>query len=333
MSETMERLSSQNLDKHISRAFKFARKNCKYDNGFVNGVSFPPMEDGKADGLRLVLRALYTMGYFAEDCEGIDIVDICRSIGLHVSYNPYDIYKRHGIVCLRDASLLEDGDSSQDVTYIYYSLGGRDMNSITKFDLGSPARVSIHQQPYKNVIADEWKGRLKFVCFIYADREAKAKRFKGKPIYSAKPKSLAYMRELPKRSADIIHSIPKGARINVYGFTTSSSGSTWYYVEHDGFWGWTFAESLKHKRYALPEQKFKAWTPDNDLPCYVGAGDGFDKMANHQSAKNGEKFRIINIVRGNDDELWANVKDKDKLCYFVKAEYLKELGMRKEMVK
>ena len=265
---------------------------------------------------------MYTLGCLQEDDESL--IDVLENAGLWRSEDPFDIFKRHGIVLLRRSDLPED---SPRIDYVFYSLGGDDYGSISKYDIGMPARLKTHKQPYVGVAADEWRGKLSFVCMYFAPKTLSDKRLLGHYLMKGAAEKTLYMRNCVGMSEEIIHSITKGScGIKIYAVVTTSKKNAWCYVEHHGFYGWVYRENVKCKKLHISPQFFRAASPTRRLERRMGAGRQFAEFDKLPPANNGEKFRIINILRDDDGEKWANVKDKHGFCYFVQRKYLKEMG-------
>lgn len=323
--EEKEVISEQMLDSHIASAFTFARKNhCEFKQASVKDIfkSYPPLEDGTANGFSLIARAMYTLGCLQKGDESL--IDVLENAGLWRSDDPFDIFKRHGIVLLRRSDAPED---SPRIDYAFYSLGGDDYESITKYDIGMPVRLKTHRQPYKGVAADEWCGKLSFVCMYFAPKSLSDKRLLGPFLRKGTAKKTLYMRNCIGRNEEIVHSVRKGSTgIKIYAVVTTSLKNSWCYVEHRGFYGWVYRDNIKYKKLHISPQFFRAASPARRLERRMGAGRQFAEFDKLPPAYNGEKFRIINILRDDDGEKWANVKDKRGLCYFVQRKYLKEMG-------
>lgn len=320
------KLNEQNLDAHIADAYIYAKKHFKkfVPSTVRNGkMTSAPIEDGTVDRFSLVVRALYTMGYLPEDYDG-DLVNLLEYLGFERTEDTSAIFKGHGIVCLKRSDAPADYDG---VDYIYYSLGGEDICSIDKYDIGTPLRLTCHKQPYKLVDADEWRGKLSFVCLYYVPKSVTDKRLRGRTLFRCTTKRKISMKSEPGRYAPIMHTIGKGvSRLRIYAFVTTGYNISWCYAEHNGFFGWIYRDYLKCRRLYISPQEFRASSPDGKLERMMGPGRQYKFVEGLSPARNGEKFRVITVMRGDDGILWANVKDKRDLCYFVQRRYLKEMG-------
>lgn len=141
------------LDAAVDEAYEYAHLYCHYaptDNSFPAGV------DGKMDCTGLMLRALYNLGLIDRpyNCDQIDA--LMGRLGFVKTEDFEDIYRYHCFAQWVQPQWV----GSEHVHHTYYSLGGNG-HTISKYDLGSEWRIRA-EQPFNNVPADEWDGRLVF---------------------------------------------------------------------------------------------------------------------------------------------------------------------------
>lgn len=311
-------MNQKNLDEHIRQAYEYAKTNCHY----APCVTYPPMEDGTADCAGLALRALYTMGYLDEGIHNINMVpSLCKAAGMKLSTNIEDVWKYHGVVCFQKDYL----SGTPNVSHVYYSLGGPNVNCISKYDLGSNDRIHS-SQPFKNVPVDEWVD-MHFLMFYYVDNPEPEKfvnKFTGEVLFEAKVRSkYCTARELGRKSSKLLYKIPFGTTVPVYAAVSTTREVRWYYVRYQGKYGWVIKSAFEPSDFKIPKEEVTVTgTPDDSLACRIGAGTEYPLFMPQQSVKNGTKFRVVNHLTAADGSKWCNVY-KNKYVYFVSAFYLK----------
>lgn len=146
-------ITQEMLDNVVREAYEYAHENCYYA---PTDQSFPVGYDRKMDCTGLMLRALTTIGLVHEplNCDQIDAM--MSRIGFVKSEDIEDIYRYHGFVQWVQPQWV----GSNHVHHTYYSLGGNGQ-TISKYDTGSDWRIQ-QVQPFMNVPADEWNGKLVF---------------------------------------------------------------------------------------------------------------------------------------------------------------------------
>lgn len=150
-------ITQKALDSAVKSAYEFAHAHCKYG---PSDRCFPPMEDGIADCVGLILRALYTLGTNTCKRNINQALELCEISGLKKSVDFNDVAKYHCIV------FMCHKNDPNNVYHVYYSLGGKSVASISKYDLGSDERIRTIQ-PYNNVPANQWTDKYNFMCLYH----------------------------------------------------------------------------------------------------------------------------------------------------------------------
>ena len=150
-------ITKKSLDAAIKSAYEYAHAHCNYG---PTDRCFPPMEDGLADCVGLVLRAFYTLGTNTCKRNINQALELCEISGLKKSTNFNDVAKYHCIV------FMCPKNDPKNVSHVYYSLGGKSVASISKYDLGSNERIRS-TQPFNNVPANQWTDKYNFMCLYH----------------------------------------------------------------------------------------------------------------------------------------------------------------------
>lgn len=298
------KMSTENLDRHIRAAYRYAHANCTYG---PTDRCFPPMEDEAADCVGLALRALYTMGYVDGPKNINEILDVCKSAGLVKSLNPADAVRHHGIVCMQENHVV----GTANVSHVFYSLGGTGENDISKYDLGSNDRIRAGQ-PFEHVALNEWKDHS-FLCVFYPSPE-RAKRA-AVPDYEADTASAgtilkdAGLYEGPGTSWKKLRVLKAGADV-VYGLrVTNDKGQDWRYVRYGRLSGYVYYSAV------VPKEKFRAYeakigyASDGFAALRVGAGVDCYKIA---ELKSGTAVVVDGSATAGDGSAWLHVRTKAK---------------------
>lgn len=154
---TLTGITQKSLDSAIKSAYEYAHTHCKYG---PSDRCFPPMEDGLADCVALILRAFYTLGTNTCKRNINQALDLCELSGLTKSLDFNDVARYHCIV------FMCPKNDPKNVSHVYYSLGGKSVASISKYDLGSDERIRS-TQPFKNVPANQWQDKYNFMCLYH----------------------------------------------------------------------------------------------------------------------------------------------------------------------
>ena len=304
-----KKITTKSLDDAIKSAYEYAHAFCHYA---PTDMFFPPMEDGKADCVGLALRALYTLGYNHSKHNINEIGTLCERAGLVRSEKIEDVAKHHGIVLM-----CPKGDK-KNVAHVYYSLGGVSIQNISKYDLGSEERIKS-EQPFDHVLANEWPGKREFLCIYYVKDTAK---FTGDPLFTATTKKNVVIRELAGKGNAAVCEIKKGETVKVYAAVNTTRLNRWFYVSHNGRFGFCYSGSLSYKKYKIPKDtRIVCGTPDNSLTCRVGAGVEYPVFGLLPAVKNGTLLRIVNRLAAADGSKWCNVF-KNNLVFFVAEAWL-----------
>lgn len=307
-------MTVDNFTYHVRKAYEFAHQNCHY----APCLAMPPMFDGCADCVGLAFRALYTMGYMTEPANINMIGKLCEASGMVMSKDENDIWRHTGVVCYQDNHLV----GTPNVSHVYVTLGGKNLNDITKYDLGSGTRIKS-LQPYENVKANEWPGKRKFMVMFYVKPDVSLPEFEGRELFVSKTKRIVNLRSGAGKDNTLLMKIPKGVDLPVYGVVSTTGPNIWFYTSYNGIKGWVYRNNLS---YAAKPLKFKKYVvdgvPDNCLACRTGAGVNYPLFKNHPYAQNGDAYNVFAKLVAKDGSEWFNVKGT-KYYYFVSAMWLR----------
>ncbi len=304
-----EKMTVENLDANIKRAYEYAHTNCHY----APCLGYPPMENGCSDCAGLGSRALYTMGYL-DHAANIDMIGVlCEKAGMKKSTDANDVWKHHSVVCMQDKHLA----GTVHVSHVYYSLGGKSLEDINKYDLGSNQRIQA-QQPFRNVAVNEWSDKRNFLCCYYLPDE----KLPDEPKFVTECETLGIVvKEAgiyagPGTAWRKLGTAKVGNTIVLRGIVLNPSGNLWRAVRYGNTEGYIFATAVTQKNFAEHDAFVRG--TDGTLSVRVGAGGGCRKIAD---LKEGSKVRVIGKAKAADGKVWYNVKTK-KLYGFVSGDYL-----------
>lgn len=296
------KMTQANLDEHIKKAYEYAHMHCHY----APCMTYPPMGDGCADCSGLAFRALYAMGYLTAKTFNIDdIPGFCENAGLRKSTDINDAWRHHGVVCMQDKNNI----GTQHVNHVYYSLGGSDVNSIAKYDLGSDRRIHS-EQPYINVPVNEWAQERVFLCVLFLPddepkKQADTPPFTVESLSYGKATKSAGVYAGPGTAWRKIGSVKPGDEVLSGGVVTNAQGHLWRAIQiiSTGMHGYVGSSAVKIVNFATYGGAIKS--ADGFLSLRVGAGAGCSKIAD---IPNGEAVRIDGSATANDGSKWLHVK-------------------------
>lgn len=301
----------KDLDNSIKNAYEYAHKNCHY----APCVTYPPMEDGCADCSGLVFRAMYTLGINKRARNINETIQLCELAALKQSTNINDVWRIGGVVLMRPK-----GDRN-NVSHVYYSLGGDGINNICKYDLGSQQRIDS-EQPFTNVPVNQWSDKYDFLCLYYTDtiypdtsymdiKEGRTARIKTDTgLYTGAGVAWRKIRTLKKDTEIIAYD----------AFVTNKNGNRFRYVEtHDGKKGFVFGKAIDVFYFA--PYMAKVCGTDGTLSVRCGAGVENAKLF---ELKENDIVTVWCECFDNVGNIWANVSH-GKYCGFVNTYYLTQM--------
>lgn len=303
-------MNENELTKAIVNAYQFAHTHCKY--GPVD-VHYPPGESGQIDCVGLIFRAFYTLGAFPKMVSIDDVTTLCESVGMVRTINIEDVYKHTCVVCFQHTH----NKGTNHVNHVYYSLGGKSLTNIDKFDLGSDARIQA-QQPFKNVAVNEWIGKMDFLCAYYFDtcqyppcNELELKC--GRTGFITANTSV-YCGAGTKWKK--LKNVKKGTRCIVYPMlVTSPLGNDFRVIQtFDGLTGFILDRAVTCDLLTYYEGRVTG----TDGTLNVRAGVGMDKPI-MGIAKEGELVDVNTLVFDVGGTLWANITTADRISGFSAA--------------
>ncbi len=278
-------MTKNELYNAIKRSYQYAHDKCIY----APCVTYPPMEDGKADCVGLVFRALYELGYNKRARNINEIVTLCDISGLKFSTSINDVWKRGGVV------LMSPKGDKRNIAHVYYSLGGESLNNISKYDLGSKKRIES-EQPFTNVPVNEWTDKYEFFGVYYSDAiypDATFMDIKEGKLASIKTDTNLYSG--PGTGWRNIKHLNKNVRVIAFNvYVTNLSGNKFRYIETmDGCKGFVY--------YKTVDVHF--------FEPYAATVRGTDGTLSVRCAAGVENEKIGEIKEGSIVTVWAECED------------------------
>lgn len=309
-----EKMTIENLDANIKRAYEYAHMHCTYG---PTDRFFPPMEDGLADCVGLVLRALYTMGYLDHAANINMIRELCEKAGMKKSTDANDVWKHHSVVCMQDKHLV----GTVHVSHVYYSLGGKSLENIDKYDLGSDERIQA-QQPFRNVTVNEWTDKRNFLCCYYLpeDKREDTPHFASETELVGTVIKSTGMYAGPGTAWRKLKTVKAETRIISRGVVTNDTGKQWRSVRIGNSEGYIYAGAIAMD--VLVSWRGKVNGTDGNLSLRVGAGGGCYKTADIPESS---LVRVDGEATANDGSEWLHVR-WNGMRGFVSALFVKEEG-------
>lgn len=297
------------LIKAIKESYLYAHAHCIYA---PSNDSYPPMSDGKADCVALVLRALWTLGINKRNRNIDEVIGLCQLAQMKQSFDINDVYKYSGVVCM-----CPKNDRSH-VSHVYFSLGGKSLNDISKFDLGSNERIKA-EQPFTHCKINEWEDRFSFLTFFYVET-----KYSDVPYMDIKEGKTAIIKTEtglysgPGTAWRKIKTLSRGVRLIAYNaYVTNDSGNKFRYVEtSDGKRGFVYHKSIDVPYFEPYSATVKG--TDGKLSIRCGAGVECHKIGD---VKEGKDVMVWAECFDNVGNIWANISYR-KIHGFVNIAYL-----------
>ena len=307
------KMTTGNLDAHIKAAYEYAHRNCHY----APCTGYPPMENGCADCAGLALKALRDMGY-VKSGSNIDMVPgLCAAAGMTKSTDINDVWRHHGVVCMQDVHLA----GTQHVSHVYYSLGGKSVDSISKFDLGSDDRIKKHTQPYASVPVNEWPDKYHFLMFFYPKDEEKRG---DEPDFDPGQEAVGVIRENtgiyagPGTKWKKLKSMAVGTVVRYGHRVTNDSGKDWRRVVCGDTAGYVYHAAVA-KKGTFESYEATVRGTDGSLALRVAAGVKATRVA---AIPEGGKVTVDGTATAKDGGRWLHVK-YGSLRGYVSADYVR----------
>lgn len=285
----------------IVKSYEYTHAKCTYG---PSGTTYPP---GAApnflnDCVGLVFLAAYYLGKYPHSVTIDAVVNLCIGMGFVKSTDENDVWRHPGVSCYQD----KNNHGTNHVNHVFYSLGGSGLDNISKYDLGSLARIQA-KQPFDNVACNEWKDRRNFFCHLYLPDDKKpaisriddiagtlGKTIKDSALYTGPGKDYEKKRDLKSGIDLVLH--PVGV--------TSAAGNLFRLVTcFDGVQGYVYKNDLMEM----------STTP---YTAIVGGTDGTLNIRQAPSTKypivgvlkEGEAV-VVNCEALNDEDiLWCNIR-------------------------
>ena len=312
---TKVKVTTAALDEHVKRAYEYAHAHCHYA---PTDRVFPPFADNAADCAGLPLQAASTLGYNNGRKNINQVPEVCEAMGLVKSTDPNDAWRHHGVVCMQDKHLA----GTIHVSHVYYSLGGRSMNDIDKYDLGSDKRIQA-AQPFRNVPVNEWTDKRNFICIWYVPDKDSSKMedvpafeltggveatvTKNTGVYAGP--GTAWRKKASAKAGD---------SVTAYQVVTNEKGNLFRIIKIGKTIGYAFSSSIKPNSFTAYNGVVKG--TDGNLSLRAGAGGGCYKVAD---IPEGTAVRVDGEATAGDGSKWLHVKWGKKRG-FVSCKYVKK---------
>lgn len=295
----------------IRLAYEYAHKYCTYGPTLDN----PPMSNKLADCAGLIFRAIWSLGGLIYPYNINSIHSMCPHIGMIRSNNISDVESKECVVCFQNNNLI----GTEHISHVYYSLGGKSANDISKYDLGSNERIK-EEQPFNHVPIDEWSDKT-FLCCYYFPDDKKKDVPKIKPcegclgiatkttgLYGGPSTAYYKLRTINKNDYLILLDV----------WVTNSGGNSFRCVQTmDGLQGYIFNDNIE-PIVNEPTVKTVRGT-DGVLNVRCGIGMDYEKVS---EISEGEKVMCYCVNKGKDGTSWTNIKCGKRRGWVVSS-YLK----------
>lgn len=303
------------LDAAIKASYEYAHNNCKYG---PTDRTYPPMEDGNADCCGLVFRALYLLNINKRARNINEIISLCELAGMKRSDNINDVFLKHCVV------ILCPNNDTKNVSHVYYSLGGKSLNDISKYDLGSDKRIKA-TQPFNHVHAIEWSDKKILCCYYYVDDDklpcndiipgygVTGKFTKNSGVYDGAGVTFTRIASCSAGETCVCYPI----------FVTSSSGNVFRFVRIDkNVYGYVYHNNVAP---LSPPMANRCVVSGTDGFLNVRAGVGITKEIVGKLKEN-DIVTAVGEFKDSDDITWTNVQS-NTLCGFVCSVHLRKMPL------
>lgn len=307
-------MTTNELYNAIKTSYNYAHSHCIYGR---SDLYYPPGEGNPPyiDCVGLVLRAFYTLGIVTRAYNINDILMLCEKTGMKKTTDINDVYKRQCVVCMCPKN------DRKNVAHVYYSLGGKNLNDISKYDLGSDVRIQAIQ-PFTHVPVNEWTDAREFLCAYYVDTEYKP--CNDLDLYNGKTGMVISDTNIYTGAGtnfELVCGVSKGSKCIVYPvLVTNKKGNTFKLIRlFTGETGYIY-----HNSVALDlGNSYKAIITDTDGTLNVRCGIGLDKPVMGELAE-GNTVKVMSTYTDKSGIEWANV-ETHTICGFVTTFHLRKI--------
>lgn len=300
----MVEMTIKNLNKYVKSAYDYAHEHCIYGR---SDLSYPPGAPPKfmIDCVGLAYRALYEMGRYSHQMNIDQIINLCLSNGFSISYNESAVYKYNGFACYQNNGL----EGTWHINHVYYSLGGSNINCINKYDLGSEERIKANQ-PFTNVAANEWTGKMHFYCHLYleAAKTPDLPEISNTVLTSGIITADCGMYSGPGTNYRKVYNLKKNTNVLLHNIIVSSqNGNPFKLITYNGVKGYVYKTSVKE--LSFKEVKAIVTNTDSYLNLRQGPGASTPKIG---EVHEGTAVIINGECTNSRGEVWANIQTTNK---------------------
>lgn len=299
----------------IVKSYEYTHLKCAYG---PSNTTYPP---GAAptylnDCVGLVFLASYYLGHYPHSLNIDEVVNLCVGMGFVKSTDENDVWKHPGVSCYQD----KNNFGTSHVNHVFYSLGGTGLNNISKYDLGSLARIKS-KQPFEGVQANEWKDKRNFFCHLYIPEN---KPCNNLDLYNGKTGMIITNTNIYTGAGtkyDRICEVKTGTKCVIYPVkVTNKKCNTFRLIRlFSGETGYIYYNSLAFDS----GNSYKAIIRGTDGVLNVRAGAGLDKPIVGELPEE-STVKVLSVYTDENGIEWANV-ETNTLCGFTTTLYLKKI--------
>ena len=304
-------MNEMDFTRAVISAYEYAHKCCHYGRSDLDY----PVASGhspKIDCVGLIYYALQILGKYPKKCNIDEIGTLCESVGMVKTSDINVAWKNTCVVCFQEIH----NKGTNHVNHVYYSLGGKSLACINKYDLGSEERIRS-EQPFFNVPVNQWQGKMDFLCAYYFDTEClpcdELELTCGVTGFVTADTGIY---KGPGTKWKRIGNAKKNMRCVVYPYLiTSPFGNDFRVIQTiKGLTGFILDRAVTFDKRVY----FEGRVTGTDGTLNIRAGVGVDKLK-IGSMKEGDIVNVNALVFDSDGTLWANVTSLEGISGFSAA--------------
>ena len=271
----------------------------------------------KNDCVGLIYYALDLLGKYPKKCNIDEIGKMCESVGMVKTYDINRVWQRACVVCFQD----DHNVGTEHVNHVYYSLGGKSLDDINKYDLGSEDRIQA-KQPFFGVPVNEWEGKMSFLCAYYFESYTPCNDIDLTCGMTGFVTADTNLYEGAGTKWKKIYHIEKNTHCIIYPcIVTSPFENDFRLIQTmDGVKGYIIERAIAFDKRTF----FEGVVTGTDGELNVRAGVGVDKPK-ISSVPEGECVYVNTLVFDSDGTLWANVTTGKNISGFTAACHIKRI--------
>ena len=300
----------------VIASYEHAHNFCHYGRSDLDY----PIARGKTpknDCVGLIYYALDLLGKYPQKCNIDEIGKMCESVGMVKTYDINRVWQRACVVCFQHNNNI----GTEHVNHVYYSLGGKSLDCINKYDLGSEERIRA-KQPFFDVPVNEWNGKMTFLCAYYFESYIPCNDIELTCGMTGFVTDDTKLYEGAGTKWKKIRYIKKGTRCILYPYLVTSQFENDFRVIQtmEGDIGYILERAVTCDKRTY----FEGRVTGTDGELNVRAGVGVDKPK-ISSVPEGECVYVNTLVFDSDGTLWANVTTGKNISGFTAACHIKRI--------